>query len=636
MKYSSGFTSLMQQNSRTWCAVLTRSYVWQGMLAIILQCAVLTGPLSLVLAAQQPHTPPKSGLPSDKPGQSPFHPAQPKSGYVGSRACSTCHGNIYRSFRQTSMGQSMLPGTESLSVAAVPSPATVFDKDTNQYFEVRRESGALYQSQYAVDSNGKTIFRQTWKLDYVIGAGVDGYGFLVQRGHYLFEAPLSYYTKTRSWGFSPGFEIRNRGFTRPILDRCITCHSGRPKSIPDKVGLYDDPPFDELAVGCENCHGPGGLHVMERTSDSINDADFPIGADASIVNPARLSGWRADNVCMRCHQGQDVRVNLPGHNAQDFRPSMLFGDVVDIFKIAPEPSAAPSALPLEHYFGMTLSKCYRASGSLHCVTCHDPHVESSAPQAVENYKSQCLRCHSERSCTGESAKRQATNPPDNCLICHMPKRSVTTIAHAALTDHSIPARPSPDLQPPDQNHRDQGTELLLLTAPPEGWKNLDSVSPAVLFQAYDSLVGEGRQQFEPLLDRLSTQVANAAPTDPVLLRALARAEFRKNTSMGNQKALEYMKRVLHLGHSNVDDDLFASTLFVRTGQIAESVKVLERARIESPYFREVYENLASDFMELGQYGDALTVIGKGIELFPEDEKLRELQRKAHGAILTVP
>ena len=530
----------------------------------------------------------------------------------------------------------MLPGDAESLASVLPVPATVFDRDSNQYFEVRRKDNALFQSQYSVDSNGKEIFRQTWKLEYVMGAGADGYGFLVKRDHYLFEAPLSYYTKTRSWGFSPGFEIRNRGFTRPILDRCITCHSGRPNPVLGQIGLYKDPPFDELAVGCENCHGPGGSHAVERTLQLMSDAAIPVGGDTSIVNPARLSGWQADNICMRCHQGQDVRVNMPGKTAQGFRPGMLFADFVAIFKIAPEPGASASALPLEHYFGMTLSKCYRASGTLHCITCHDPHAESSAPQAVANYRSQCLRCHSEQSCRVEDAKRQATNPPDNCLTCHMPKRAVTTIAHAALTDHSIPAKPSLDLQLADPSHRDQKPELLLLTVPPAAWRRLESVPPAILFQAYDSLVGEGHQEFEPLLQRLLPQIANHAGLDPAVLRALARAEFRKNTEAGNHKALEYMKRVGRSGPPNVDDDLFVSHLYIRTKQTREAVDILERARTASPYFREVYENLAAAYMELGQYRDALAVLGRGIELFPDDGKLRDLQKKASAATLTEP
>lgn len=41
-------------------------------------------------------------------------------------------------------------------------------------------------------------------------------------------------------------------------------------------------------------------------------------------------------------------------------------------------------------------------------------------------------------------------------------------------------------------------------------------------------------------------------------------------------------------------------------------------------------------MEIGQYGDALAVLRKGIELFPDDFKLRALEKKASSATLGGP
>ena len=527
----------------------------------------------------------------------------------------------------------MLPGDADSLASMLPVPATLYDKDSNQYFDVMRRDGALFQSQYALDADGKELFRQTWKVDYDIGAGANGFGFLIQRDHYLFEAPLAYYTKTHSWGFAPGFEIQNRGFTRPILGRCITCHSGRPNPVVGQVGLYKDLPFDELAVGCENCHGPGELHVAERTQDLMTGAPPPAGGDTSIVNPARLSGWLADNICMRCHQGQDVRIEMPGKNIQDFCPGMPLGNYVSIFKIAPEAGASPSALPLEHYFGMTLSKCYRASRNLHCITCHDPHVESSAPKALANYRSQCLGCHTEQSCRLEPAKRLATNPPDDCLACHMPKRTVSTIAHAALTDHSIPAQASSALQPSDHSHDKQKLELLVLSSPPDEWKQLRSIPPGILLEAYDSLVREGHHEFDSLLTQLLQQVASSTPSDPAILRVLARAEFRKDTPAGTLRAIDDMRRLFRVTVPNIDDYLFLGDLYTRTQQEEKAVLILEKARSSSPYFREVYEMLASDYMTLGQYGDALAILQRGIELFPDDVKLRALEKRANSVTL---
>jgi hypothetical protein len=545
---------------------------------------------------------------------------------VGADACASCHRSLYNSFQKTAMGQSMLPGDGLASV--LPVPATIYDKDSNQYFSVTRREGQLFQSQYSLDDSGKEQYKQTKKIDYVIGAGEAGFGFLIQLDHYLFEAPLTYYTTSRSWGFAPGYEIQNRGFTRPILGRCILCHSGRPNLVLGQVGLYKNPPFDELSVGCENCHGPGEAHVVERSLEQTMGVEPPLGVDSTIVNPAKISGWLTDNICMRCHQGQDVRVELSSKNLQDFRPGQELGKYIAIFKIAPEPGASPSALPLEHYFGMTLSKCYRSSGNLHCITCHDPHVAPSAPDSLARYRSQCLRCHGEQGCRLEPAKRLATSPPDNCLTCHMPKRTVTTIAHAALTDHSIPARAGSTFGVSDQPHGNGKPQLLLLSAPPDQWNRLDSVPATVLLQAYDSLVREGHQEFDPMLAQMLQQLSASSRSDPAVLRVLARADFRKDTPSAMLKAIDDMKRVFQLTSPNVDDYLLLGNLYSRTQRPKEAVQLLEEARGSNPYFREIYELLADNYLALGEYGDALGVVQQGLQLFPDDSKLRVLENKA--------
>ena len=275
---------------------------------------------------------------------------------------------------------------------------------------------------------------------------------------------------------------------------------------------------------------------------------------------------------------------------------------------------------------MTLSKCYRSSGNLHCITCHDPHVASSAPDSLARYRSQCLRCHGEQGCGLEPAKRLATSPPDNCLTCHMPKRTVTTIAHAALSDHSIPAHAGSTVTV--QPHGDGKLQLLLLSAPRAQWNRLDSVPATVLLQAYDSLVREGHQEFDPMLTEMLQQLSTSSSSEPAVLRVLARAEFRKDTRPAMLKAIDDMKRVFQLTSPNVDDYLLLGNLYSRTQRPKEAVQLLEAARSSNPYFREIYELLADNYMALGEYGDALGVVQQGLQRFPDDSKLRVLENKA--------
>jgi hypothetical protein len=461
-----------------------------------------------------------------------------------------------------------------------------------------------------------------------VGAGENGFGFLVQRDGRLFEAPLTYYTKSRTWGLSPGYELRNYGFTRPILAQCIGCHSGRPQPVPGSLGAYRDPPFAEKAVGCENCHGPGELHVAERQAGGVAS-----GMDTSIVNPARLPGWLADNICMKCHQGGDVRVVQPGKQEQDFRPGTPLDTVEAIFKEPLNRESPAQSVLVEHYFGMRLSKCYRASaGKLGCISCHDPHAELSRQEAVPYYRAKCLGCHQPESCKLPVEERVKKNPADDCASCHMPKRTVTTITHAALTDHSITARPGePYPEEAFASHAAGGTGLLHLTAAPG--RPVSSIPPITLLRAYLDLIRDGHKEYTARKDELLDQLARGAPTDPVVFAALGRRAAAQGTVEGMRESIRYLTRAIRAGSKVPEDYLLLAEVYGRSKLQADAIQVLQKGVEQNPYLREFYEALASQHIALGNYRDALQVIGKGLAVSPDDMTLLVMRKKVQAAML---
>src|SRR5207244_4454741 len=206
-------------------------------------------------------------------------------------------------------------------------------------------------------------------------------------------------------------------------------------------------------IACENWHGPRATPALGAHT---NPEAVLENAASSIVNPARLTPWLADNICMPCHQTGQARVLQPGKDYGDFRPGALLDDTLSIFLVPFErtPSqATPTRQPpqddlLEHYLSMRLSKCYRGSaGQLGCLSCHDPHVQPAEEEVPRYFRAKCLACHTESSCKVPLAARQAQSPPDNCIGCHMPKRNLKVISHSALTNHRIVAaadEPFPD------------------------------------------------------------------------------------------------------------------------------------------------------------------------------------------------
>ena len=160
------------------------------------------------------------------------------------------------------MGRSMSEITPPL-LEKIPNSASVIDDRLHRHFDVHVEDGKLFQSENEIDADGKERFRETHPIDWIIGSGANGFGALLTRGEFIFEAPLSFYSKTQAWALSPGYEFGDYGFNRPILPGCIACHSGQPQAVLTGNGRFLDPPFHELAIGCENCHGPGAAHVRE-------------------------------------------------------------------------------------------------------------------------------------------------------------------------------------------------------------------------------------------------------------------------------------------------------------------------------------------------------------------------------------
>ncbi|MGH9745116.1 MAG: tetratricopeptide repeat protein [Candidatus Acidiferrales bacterium] len=508
----------------------------------------------------------------------------------------------------------------------IPSSASVTDDRLHRHFDLHAADGKLFQSEYAIADDGKESFRETHALKWIIGSGANGFGALLQRGDFLFEAPLSFYSKTQSWALSPGYEFGDYGFNRPILPGCIACHSGRPQAVLDGNGKFLDPPFHELAIGCENCHGPGEAHVREMREGDPSPAQTSGASTHSIVNPAKLSPFLADNICMSCHQTGDAMVLRPGKDYRDFKPGAPLDDTLAIFMVLPRRDSPQTDL-LEHYFSMTLSKCYRSSGGrLGCITCHDPHVEPAKNDAPAYYREKCLSCHNEKSCALPSSVRQRRTPPNDCAGCHMPKRSVQTIAHAVLTNHRIVAQaeePYPDAA--FQMTTPQLPDLVHLTA--ISGKRDEAISPLLRLQAYGQLMTPN-PEYRGRYFALAKQLESANPNNVDVLEALAALSLEQKN---DDAAIRYFDSAVKNGSTSPVTYEQLASLLVRARRFPEAVEVLERAIKRLPYDALLYRLLGVSYLSLHKDAEAQALLGQAVEAFPQDQALRKLLLDAESA-----
>lgn len=530
-----------------------------------------------------------------------FRNTGPQVRYLGSDACAACHRSIYDNYRRTAMGRSVV----KVAALALPQEARVQSNKWKREYRVFAEGGELHQAE-SEQRAGATVFEAARKLEYAIGSGENGISFAVRRGNHLFQAPLSFYAKTRQWDLSPGFEETGEGFGRPIYEACIVCHSGRPQAIANREGLYRDPPFSELAIGCENCHGPGELHVSERARG------LRAAPDTSIVNPARLPARLAEDICMQCHQAGDTRVLLPDRRYTDFRPGTPLIRTLAIFRLVPDPERGDL---LDHHEAMKSSRCYRASsGALSCLTCHDPHEQPSAAAAPAYFRSRCLRCHDDRDCRLDPVSRWRQQPPDNCAGCHMAKRSVQGIAHAALTNHAIPGRPGAALE-----SRPESPGLSLLNAYP-GERDLPAVT---LMAAYGELMARQPALASKYLEFLDA-AARSAADDPLVLAALGRRAIEEDP----EKAVRLLLRAEQKGAPGPATYTDLDEAFTRQGRAAEALSALERGLAEFPYSKVIRKRLALAYINRKLYDRAKKALQDYVREFPEDPFMRGLLAQA--------
>jgi hypothetical protein len=566
----------------------------------------------------------------------------PEIGYAGSKSCaaSGCHEEICRSYPRTPMGNSMAPANAPSELARVPSTITVYNQKLDRYFQVTRQGSDLYQTEYQLDESGNKVFTTTQKLEYVVGGPLTGYTYVIRLGQFLFEAPLSYYLKTKQWDLSPGYGGMDVAFNRPIPTNCLSCHNGQPEPVPNRDGMYRDPPFRfmEYGISCECCHGPGQLHVQELTQHPKRKYGR---VDTTIVNPARLSPRLADDICMNCHQGGNTRVLQPGKGYLDFRPGTALYETVGVFKLPLTidqraeldrletlPAVRGSILtPLWwKNSSMEMSRCFHDSnGQLRCITCHVIHNRPTEENKAAYYGERCFTCHTNESCKLSLQERMRQEPANDCIGCHMPKKPVAGIPHSDDTSHRIVRRvgqPYPDYAF-DEVSPDLPGLVCINRRGEDAAKPIPLLTKLLAYAEVAQKEPSVRRYYFEVLDQLQ----KSAPDNPAVLAALGRKAIFDNDEA---KAVEYLTRALQKGADYASTYVDLSEALAHLGRVEESAKILEQGVATWPFSAEIQKALVMRYVTLKQFSQAREVLKQYVALFPEDAFMRGVLAKVEG------
>jgi tetratricopeptide (TPR) repeat protein len=517
----------------------------------------------------------------------------PLPGEVDSTTCAGCHAGIYRKYSVTGMARSsgrtaLGPFQEGFDHAAFRDGVSGVD------YRVKPAPGG-YQLEFERSAKG---LRGQRLLQWFIGSGRVGRSYLFSMDGFLFQSPVSYYSATRKWGISPGYEQkRTIHLTRAVEPGCLQCHASRLQPVPETENRYASVPFLEGGVSCERCHGPGRNHVVKMKAGDRS-------GELEIVNPAKLEPARRDSVCAQCHLTGAARIARATKVRDPYRPGALLADSLAVFTWSGAGQSNSAAT--SHYEKLQQSACKKASGDrLWCVSCHDPHDQPPPEKRAAFHRQRCQTCHQTADCKEAPAARR--NAGEDCAGCHMPKSQTLAVEHVAFTDHSIPRRSSPPAQPPAS---DRTLEPFFKTP----------VDERDLALGYAVAAASEPAMRQPAVDLLRKAEARD-PQDIPVLSQLAQLY----DGMGDEEtAMAFCERIVRAKPANATAAINLGTYWIKRGRVREAIDLWQAALLRNPGLTGARMNLAVAQYRSGDTAAAETTLRKALEFDPDLDLARKL------------
>jgi predicted CXXCH cytochrome family protein len=341
---------------------------------------------------------------------------------VGNAACRPCHSEIFDSYSRTPMAR-----TSGSAAAGLVAGSFTHARSGIHYSLFDNDGTATL----AFERPGDRSVAGRVALKYFVGSNTRGRTFLFAIDRFLYQSPINYYARSRSWDMSPGYaDLAMMPLNHAVDPTCLFCHASRLAAPePGTTNRFAADAFLQDGVGCERCHGAGSAHVAGR---------------GHLIDPRALSPEARDSVCTQCHLEGQARIARAGRKLTDFRPGDRLSDTLAVFVVANAANAARGAV--SHVESLAVSACKRRSGDrMSCLSCHDPHVQPEPAARVAYYRARCLQCH------GPLAAGHHDEAPD-CTACHMPRVESADISHTAVTDHRILKEPHSAPQGPAGDH----------------------------------------------------------------------------------------------------------------------------------------------------------------------------------------
>ncbi|MEP7366523.1 MAG: tetratricopeptide repeat protein [Acidobacteriota bacterium] len=482
-----------------------------------------------------------------------------------------------------------------------------------------RRDGKYVQRRHQLDPKGREMNIVEKQIDFVLGSGNRARTYLHRTArNTLIELPLGWYAEKGGYlAMNPGYDRpHHEDFRRKIGYDCMFCHNGYPKipagnEQPFAESVYLDPMPE--GIDCQRCHGPGRKHAqLARTAGTkLNEIR------GAIVNPARLSAERREEVCIQCHL---ETTSFPLPNALQrydrgpfaYRPGQPLSAYWLFFDHAPKTGRDDKFEIVNAVYRVRKSKCFlESNGALQCTTCHNPHDVLRGAEATRHYDTACRTCHAGEFDRGVAAGTHTRS--GGCADCHMPKRRTEDVIHSVATDHLIQRRPPAGdlLADRDERHEEgdkayRGEVVLYYPA------NLPATPDNVVYLALAQVIDKSN------LSGGVSRLAKAIEQHPSARAEfyLALAEAWQNSGQP-AKALPLHREAVRRDPRSPFSLLKLALALRRSGQYPQAAAALNRAAEAAPHDAAVWHELGLTYQAQGKAPEAVAAFQKAIKLDPD-------------------
>jgi tetratricopeptide (TPR) repeat protein len=396
----------------------------------------------------------------------------------------------------------------------------------------------------------------------------------------------------------PGDPLHWTGIGQNWNTTCADCHSTNlhKNYDPDKNTYHTS--WQEINVSCEECHGPGSVHVdLARRKSPFWDRKIGYGLP-NLKN--KMLGTQLET-CAKCH-ARRYQIH------EDFRSGKPFFDYYEPVLLANTLYQADGQILDEVYEYDSFLQSKMHANHVKCSDCHDPH---SLKLKFEGNRL-CAQCHDPAKFDTEAHHHHKDGTAGaQCINCHMATRMYMVIDERR--DHSFRI-PRPDLSVAlgtsnaCNNCHTRADETFQWAADAvKKWygerKSTDPIHWGVAFKAGRAETAEAEPLLLGLLSRNTTPaVVRATAIDLLVNYPSAASVAARRAALKDSDALVRLSAVRVLPTDNAD--LLVADLAGMLNDPLRSVRIMAAARLAhlpldklSDAQRQAFEKAMVEFRE---------------------------------------